>query len=334
MRFTKYWKRAAVSASLAALSLLCVSRLHASDVPINPTSAVYPISTSLVWGASGTGAFNNTFFFSPLSPSESVCVYIYNNNTTNAHTFKTSINVTANPSEKTPSDGTWNQAAVTTNMNAPISPGVASNISASVSGAALIAVEFSGASTQAGSPDTASVVVVQTQGSCFSGQNTSSAPSTNAISQEPIQAYSDSLSSGFAGLGMNPSPTGSSTQLVVFNAGAKTDYFSKLILANDSTSAAIFEIGTSTTAGLTCTSTTAYNLKGGSSISSTSTVGYLCGTSPTLGGGIAYVVVPATSTVTVDLSGYITTNGNGFAVYYQGGSVTGTLYASAFWYEK
>lgn len=91
------------AALLAALSF--VPQVRATDYAIYPTGAVYRL-TNLQWGVSGGTGFNNNFFFTPTNVNENVCVYVYNNNPTNAHSFTLSILLNGNPANTSPSDAT------------------------------------------------------------------------------------------------------------------------------------------------------------------------------------------------------------------------------------
>ena len=325
-------------AVLLATLLFCfaVPQSHASDISINPVGPVFPISPLLTWGVAGPGGFNNNFYFSPLNASESVCVYVYNKNTTSSHTFATKILVSANPGNTTPSDGTWNQAAVWTNMNAPVSPGVAANISASVSGAALVAVSFSGSSTQSGSPETAQVVITQTSGTCFSGQNTSGANTSPVNATKPIQVYSDSLSQSYEVAQLVGSPAMNAVINAVYcgNTCTKSAYFDKVVITNSSTTASYVYLQNIITTPTGCGSLTPSNLKSLSGNTSSMSAGSAC-----TGGGSAasqvYILVPANEEVVFDMAGYIVpANSLGGIDLITPTAVTGTVTSNFFWYEK
>lgn len=321
---------------LAAAGLLGIGALPscASDIPINPTGPIYVLN-GLVWGNSGPGGFNNNFWFSPLNPSQSVCVYVYNNNTTSAHTFKTVISVSANPSETAPSDGTWNTAAQWVKMNAPISPGVASNISASVSGAALVAVQFSGATTQSGSPETANVIITQTQGNCFSGQNTSIGSKETTVAFSPLQDNSQTLSNAFAVSAGTPAMGMSSDVLLnIQPAGSKSLYLSRLWIGNPNTGAISVALNVASTTGSMCTNLSKFNLNSsGSAFASTATVNNECATPPGTS-QINLITIPAGETIPIDVSGIVLPSGQfGFDVTL-GTSAASGMYVNLWWYEK
>jgi hypothetical protein len=158
---------------LGLLIALSPISLRATDNPIYPTGTNFTLS-SVAWG-NGPQAFNNNFFFTPLVNSGAACIYVYNNNPTNAHQFNATITGTANAQNRTPSDGTWQfipgnpGAGVVSGGIAPISPGIPVILTASLSGFSQISINLSGSSALGGSPDTASIVIIQTQGTCGAG---------------------------------------------------------------------------------------------------------------------------------------------------------------------
>lgn len=328
MRFTKL---AILLLLLSVFPAMC----RASDIAVNPVGPVFVMS-GLKWGVSGPGGFNNNFWFSPLNVSESVCVNVYNSNPTNKHIFATSIVVNANPANSTPSDGTWNTAATWTNMVAPVAPGIASNISASVSGSAVVSINLSASSTQSGSPDTAFVVITQTPGTCFSGQNTGASPTVSTNAAEPIQVYSDTLSTGFSGAVLYASAA-SASELVELNnaATAKTQYLTRMIVSTTSATPVLVNIYNITGGtGSGCASGASFNIKGGSTVTSAATFQGAC-TGTATGAINAQFLVPALGTITINLAGYILPSNSpyGFMAVLPA-SVTGTMYATLEWYEK
>src|SRR5260370_12758681 len=105
---------------LAMLCLFIPSIASATDIPL-PTigGPIYKLN-SLVWGNSGPQGFNNNFYFVPLAQNEYVCVYVYNQNPSNSHTFSASIAVTGDPTSTTPSANTWQSAASSNTLTAGI----------------------------------------------------------------------------------------------------------------------------------------------------------------------------------------------------------------------
>lgn len=306
--------------------------VRAADVPIFPTGPVFKIQPPLTWGTSTQPGFNNNFFFTPLNINESVCVFVYNNNTTNAHTFTAAIQVTGDPASTGPSTGTW-QTAANSSLTAAIGQGLPAGIGASVTGASQVSVNFSASSTLGGSPETATVTIIQTQGNCFAGnQFVGSAPQSVA-SIEPIQVISEGLSQGFgAAVEFVNTSAGQNVLHVNANSGAKSVFGSKIVIS--STAAGTFAVQATTTTGTTCTAATIQNLKPASSVTSTALVNFSCTINPTAV-PVFRVAVGANVPFVFDLSGLIGVNGSttGFEITSLG-AITGTIEVGAFWYEK
>lgn len=331
-------KRIGMSAVLIAMFSLPV---RATDVPIFPKGAIDSTALqSLIWGNSGAQGFNNNYFFTPNALNESVCVFVYNNNTTNPHTFTASINVTGNPNSSAtlnpPSGATWQSAASNNGLLAATSPGTPGGLGAQVSGAALVSINLSASSTQAGSPDTANVVIVQTSGNCIAGNNfMSAAPGTvNAV--EPIQAVSDGLAQAYYESNSVSSPAAGATLANVnANSGARSQYYQRLRLATTSTTAVPIQYGATTSTGTTCGAATVGNFKGSLSFSSTALTNSLCTVQPSQS-GVQNAIIPVGTTLVLDISGFVSQSGsvNGFAVFNGAGAVTGSVFVTVEWYEK
>lgn len=319
---------------LAVLALLSapICTLGA-DIPIFPTGPVYKLPSNPVWGVSGPTGFNNNFFFTPLSQNGSVCVYVKNNNTTNPHTFTASIVVTSDPNNITPSDGTWQVAASSSGILSATSPGLPGGIGVNVSGVSQVSINFSASSTQAGSPETASVTISQTQGNCFAGnQFIGSAPQTTA-SVTPLQAISDGLSQAFE---QQFSATNPTTGVILLNinssSGKNSLYFNQLQVSCTATCQLV--IATSTSLGTTCGGLTPVNKKIGSSVTSSSVSQNNCAGAPT--GTTFYngLAIGAGNNVTLDLRGFIGPAGAVTGIQIQAVAFTGTVAGFMDWYEK
>jgi hypothetical protein len=330
-RFRKFL---GVVAVLSAL-LLSSRPAGATDIQIYPTGPSFSLK-SLVWGTATQPGFNNNYFFVPATNlNGSVCIYVENNNPTNAHPFTVSISVTSDPDETTPSNGTWQTAAQTT-ATAGASPGFPAGIGANISGTALVSINFSGSTTLGGAPDTADVNIVQTTGNCFSGNNsTGSAPST--VSAVPaVQAISEGLSQSFySQFGVTNPASGQLVLYVQPNNGQRSLYFDKIIL---SSSVAIqINFGEANAPGVGCGAGSApTNQKITSAVTSTATVQTgICATSnpvplgPTIGTFLA-----AGASQTVDLRGFIGLQGTNGGITVTSNAATGTISATLFWYEK
>lgn len=326
--------------TVAAIAImLCCASAHASDIAINPTGPVFSLPP-LAWGpttATGLG-FNNNFWFSPININESVCVYVYNNNTTNAHPFTASITISANPLEQTPSDGTWSAAATVT-PTAGISPAIAAGFGASISGVALVAVSFSGSTALGGSPDTASVKIVQTQGTCTSSQNFNYSVPNNVAALTPFQANSESLGQAYNGSGSVINPT-AAQMIAGVNATAGvlkvTGYFDSIEL---STSVADTLTITWTSNTGTCTETNPLSVKAsagasGGTTSQAFTFRVVCATPPTASVTVAVISLPAGAAFVYDMKGFSIAPNNGNGIEVTSAAVTGTVSATIKWYEK
>jgi len=319
---------------IALLAAAFAPIARAADVPVFPTGPVFRIS-GLVWGSSTASGFNQNFFFTPQNLNESVCVTVKNNNTTNPHTFSTAILITTDPSNVTPSDGTWQTGAASVSF-AATSPGTPGGLGAQISGAAQVAISFTGSTVQAGSPDTANVSIVQTTGSCFSGNNSIGAGVQTVSATPSIQAISEGLSQAFSlqsGTVTNPA-SGQEIIGVNSNNGTRSIYLDRVVAA--CSAACSITVNITSTAGTTCSNPVPGNLKANSSVTSTSQGTTGCTGLPTvlvpLVGGLP---LAAGTPFVLDLRGVVTPSGGvtGIDVVMAAG-LTGTINASLFWYEK
>lgn len=325
------------------MSVLLPGRACGTDIPISPTGAIFKFQTNPTWGISGPGGFNNNFFFTPFFTAESVCVYVKNNNTTNSHTFTASIVVNGDPANTTPSDATWQAAATSANLSANTSPGFPAGIGAYVSGVAQVSINFSASSVQAGSPETATVTLIQTTGNCFSG-NQFIGSATQTISAVPaIQAISEGLSQSFtsgANVLVNP-VVGITLSAINANNGAKTLYPDKVVITS-TVSTNNIQIDLTNTVG-NCPGVSTSNLKAGSAVASTASDsasvngGTVCPTPPNISTVIlTNIGVTTASPTIIDLRGIIIPSGTltGIDVRTVTGAIAGNVSATFFWYEK
>jgi hypothetical protein len=332
-------KRNTVTALLVlAFVSLFAARTQAADYAINPTGTSFQLN-SLVWGTSGSNGFNNNYYFSPLYGNGSVCVSVENNNPTNGHTFTVSIVITSDATENSPSDGTWQIVAQSQGLNAPISPGILAGLGANISGAIQVSINFSASSTLAGSPDTADIHIIQTQGNCTSGNNFIGNAAQSIAAMQPVLAISDGLSQAFEATSRTSNPVSTTNLLHVnVNNGAHTLYFTRVIITSTSASAVILTIQGTSTLGTTCTGSTIGNQRISSPTTSTATANFVCTTIPlALSFSTIDIAVPPNGTATVDLTGFIATAAtlNGLEVSNStGAGLTGNFSCHMFWYEK
>jgi hypothetical protein len=332
--------------TLALLSFFAAVA-QASDVQVNPTGQSFPIN-GLIWGQSVGMGFNNNFFFSPLFPSGSVCVYVYNNNPTNAHTFTVQVAYTGDPTSTGPSTGTWNNYSTSVFLNVSAAPSGPAVVGAAISGASQISINFSGSAVQAGSPDTANVRIVQTSGQSCTVTGSSNARSlvtgslvsdtTGQASERTIAVISDAYATAFvatSGTVTNPALNQVIVGWNTLNAG-KFGYFDRASVT--CSAACSIYIGIGTVGGSSCSAVTPTNLKLGitSPPTTTGAAYQACGGNPTTTHSIDYSLT-AGQTALIDLTGIIATyNGatQGNVNVQMAAALTGTVTANLYWYEK
>lgn len=316
--------------------LLSPGPLEATDIPISPTGPVYRLN-NLAWGTSVQPGFNNNYFFTPLNLNESVCVYVKNNNTTNAHPFTMSITVTSDPSNTTPSDGTWTVAAanITPGLIAAAFPGLPAGMGAQVSGASQVNIQLTASTALGGAPDTANVSIVQTSGNCFSGNNVFNNAPLTVSSVTPLQVATEGLGQAYAVPSQTlTNPAGTGTVIHVNNGSRTRSIFYDRLILLCSANCTMSVIGTGGLGG-TCTTLSSSNLKINSTVS-TATLEGSCATQPTSTGTlIGPFIFPANIPTVIDLRGIMAPAGtpNGVSLVMTA-ALTGTVNASMFWYEK
>lgn len=160
--------------SLATALLLCTALSLAQTDQYIASGSASPYLTlgrGLIWGGAGLGTVGQNFIFNPLDPNQGFCVFIFNNNTTSAHTFTLTVAQTGDPAIRSYSGNTQRWTNVPTQSSFPISVPANSllGINYKTTASAGIVISFTGNTTQAGSPDTADIFTVQTnQSSCGS----------------------------------------------------------------------------------------------------------------------------------------------------------------------
>jgi len=144
------------------------------------------IATNANWSGTGPGTVSNNFIFQPVDPNEGFCLFVTNNNPTNAHNFSVSVSQTGDPSLRQFTGKTGQWFSVPTNLAFPVSVAAnsTSGINYKTTASAGIVVTITGNSGAAGSPDTANIFAVQTTASACG-----SLP-TNAV-QGPFQQNSN-----------------------------------------------------------------------------------------------------------------------------------------------
>jgi hypothetical protein len=140
------------------------------------------IGRGIAWGGSGFGNTNNNYIFHPVTPDEGFCLFLSNNNPSNSHTITVAVSQTGDPAVNSfiGLQQKWNSVPTTSAfpVTVPILGIVGINYKTTAS--AGIAVQLSGSTVQAGSPDTVDIFAVQTTASSCG------ALSSNAV-QGPYQ---------------------------------------------------------------------------------------------------------------------------------------------------
>jgi hypothetical protein len=141
---------------------------------IGGTNPYITIGRNFSWAGSGPGNLNNNFIFHPIDPNEGFCLFIGNNNPTSAHSVSVAVAQSGDPTLNSFQGVTGQWFSVSTVTLFPVSVPAATvvGINYKTTASASITVSFSGATPQAGSPDTVNVFAVQTnQSACGSLPN-------------------------------------------------------------------------------------------------------------------------------------------------------------------
>ncbi len=142
--------------------------LAQTDIPVSQIGPYITIGRGLAWGVGGVGGINNGFVFTPPSADTGICVGVYNNNPSNAHTFVMTAYVTPDPAAVgaviAPSHWQLTSGALSTSTPAASM----TTYFVKTPGAAKIEIVFSDSAALAGTPDTADVIVAHSQTGCGS----------------------------------------------------------------------------------------------------------------------------------------------------------------------
>lgn len=149
---------------LLACWVLATSSLFAQDIR-KTTTTNFVQFLNVPWG-NGAGAFNNNFWFNTLQTEQGVCVWISNNNPTNAHAFSLTVSSTANPAIPgfTGFTSQWTSTTNAAGTSFPFTLSAASTTTFfyTARSSAFIALQFSGSAAAGGNPDTANIIAVLT----------------------------------------------------------------------------------------------------------------------------------------------------------------------------
>lgn len=248
------------------------------DINIFPGHQPYvQLGKNLVWGNTGVGGANNYFIFSPLNPDQRYCGFIVNNNPTTAHSYTLSAWQTGDPNQSTfinNVSGRWIQDTVQGNTGT-VAAGATTTFYVHANAGARFAISLTGATTQAGVPDTLDFFVVQTTGeSCGPTQ---------------FGTQTDSLSNAAAAKAMftaatNQVVTAPAGLVVITNLGSATkNIYIKNIQLTCSVANCLIDWGRANGVGVGCSSfTIANNFLGGPASIATATAGNSCSTTQPL----------------------------------------------------
>lgn len=148
---------------LTVFALFAAGAFAQVDIPNNSRNALMDLGRSLAWGAGGRGSLHNAYIFTPVSPSESFCMVIANNNPTNAHTFNFTVATTSDQQVTSyllaPGSTRWVTASAVTGVSVAASSSYYNFFR--INGASRVVISISGSTTAAGTPDTADVLIGQ-----------------------------------------------------------------------------------------------------------------------------------------------------------------------------
>lgn len=314
-------------AVLALISAPCI--LRGADIPINPSGPTYKIPGIQAWGVSGPAGLVNSFFFTPFYQTENVCVYVYNNNPTNAHTFTANISVTGDPNASGGStNASWQIAYFSSTLTAGAAIANPAQFSSAVSGVAQVSIGFN-AGTLAGNPDTATVVVIQTQGPCFAGIGANSSNPLPVLTYTQLQEFSEAFSQSFSFIAsvVNPASGQMISDLLSQAVANRNLYYDRVVIT--SSAAATININLTSDLGTTCSGGTApKNLKLGTStvVTAQTILAGPCAVNPTVSQATYSNIAISTVPLVIDLRGFIAPAGsnNGIDVV-MAAALTGTI---------
>ncbi len=175
------------------IGMMLASLAAASDLVISGRGPYQDLARNVAWGTSGRAGVHNAYLFTPIDPSQGICIFVRNNNPTGAKTLNLSVFQTGDPEtvRYTGDTGRWVQDTVQ-GWPGSVAANATSSAYVHTSAAARIAVVLSGSSAGGGSPDTADIFVVQTS-------HTSCGPVGTGA-----QYVQGSVAAGSAATGTNP----------------------------------------------------------------------------------------------------------------------------------
>ena len=153
---------------ILGLGGLCTAQTD-NFISAGSTSPYLTLGRALQWGGTGPGTVGQSFIFNPLDPNQGFCVFFFNNNPTNAHSFTLTVAQSGDPGVKTYFGNTqrWVNVATSTSFPASVSANSVLGINYKTTASAVIVISVTGNALAGGSPDTADIFTVQTnQSSC------------------------------------------------------------------------------------------------------------------------------------------------------------------------
>lgn len=180
-----------------------------TDLILNPGPNYVDAGRGVPWSA-----INRTYVLVPQNPNTSICFYVVNNNPTSSHTFTLNVFQSPDPRVADYSNNKGRYSAVTAvGTPSPVAASAVSSVFVQTTAAAAVAFSVSGAITQAGSPDTADLFLVQTssgtcgavngalevQGTVLPGANVSGNPVL--IGGKDVNGLSQFFAAGFGSTG-------------------------------------------------------------------------------------------------------------------------------------
>lgn len=327
---------------LITLSIPCLAQndqiINARNVNTQITNPGGTGSGNVAWSTLA----NQTYVMAPLGADYGFCVSLVNNNPTSPHTFNVAAfqSGDSNVIDYSHNTGRFASLAVV-GTPSPIAANTTQTFFVRSNGAAKIAFQFTGATTQAGNPDTVDIYAVQTTApGCGTvnpqtGQSYNLAtPNAGTSAAPPIMTVSDALNAAYVANVNTVNPTAAFILLNIQDPTGQNKklYFDKAVLST--TVAVEIRIYVSTGPGTGCLGQTGFNLTPIGVGATASVSGNGCTANPPVSAVLSDIYLAANTSFQIDLKGVIgTPNNAGVAIYIVSG-VTGNVTGSLYWYEK
>lgn len=324
---------------LLLIILISCLPVYSQDVFVNGRNTnLYFDGISIPWSNLAT----RNYVLAPVGPDYGFCISIVNNNPTSSHSFSVSAFQSGdfNVTDYSHNTGRYAPLAIV-GTPSPVAANATETFFVKSNGASKVAFSFTGGTTQAGNPDTFDIYGVQTTANgCGTvnpqtGQSyTLSTPNSGTSSTIPIQAISDGLAQSYSSVSAITNPATNEPIIHVNpNNGSKNIYYDKVIVS--CTAACTLFVDNTSNLGTTCSGAIiSTNLKLGNSLGTATVQVGPCVANPTFVNGIYQIDIAANTPITIDLKGLISPAGttNGIVVFLN--TITGTVRANLYWYEK